>query len=78
MKEHNLIWSKNKAIFNVISDNTVWKHKINILSVNFRIDYITNYPFQMQKNFFLQSLAFWHENIKPLDLITKKLPNFQT
>jgi hypothetical protein len=50
MKEHNLIWSNNKAIFNVISDNTntVWKHKVNILSVNFRSDYIIYCPFQMQ------------------------------
>jgi len=49
MKEHNLIWSNNKAIFNVISDNTVWKHKVNIVSVNFRSDYIIHCPFQMQK-----------------------------
>ena len=49
MKENNLIWSNNKAIFYVISDNTVWKHKVNILSVNFRSDYNIYYPFQMQK-----------------------------
>jgi hypothetical protein len=78
MKEHNLIWSNNKAIFNLISDNTVWKHKVNILIVNFGSDYIIYCPFQMQKQFFLHSLAIWHENIKPLDLIVKKLPNFQT
>ncbi len=75
MKDHHLIWSNNKAIFNVISDNIVWRHKVNILSVNFRSDYIIYCPFQMQKQIFLHSLAIWHENIKPLDLIVKKLPN---
>ncbi len=69
MKEHNLIWSNNKAIFNVISDNTVWEHRVNLLSVNFRSDYIIYCPFQMQKQIFLHSLAIWHEKIKPLDLI---------
>ncbi len=77
MKENNLIWSNNKAIFNVISDNTVWKHKVNILSVNFRSDYNIYYPFQIQKKKKkLHGLAIWHENIKPLDLISFVISKF--
>jgi len=73
MKDHYLMWSNNKAIFNVIGDNTVWKHKVNILSVNFKSDYIIYCPFQMQKQFFLHSLAIWHENVRSDR--KKKLPD---
>jgi len=52
MKEHNLIWSNNKTIFNVITDNIVWKQKANILYVNYRIYYTISSPFPNVKTKF--------------------------